>query len=126
MTASGKMSDVGDPIAEPKIMPVVRIHLQAGIFRELDMYLMRAEAQAQEGDEANGGNEAGKRGAHPPMSASMLPWSHKHPWAMPPRIFSNRASSFHTGGLSPNPVSLKLPANHAKMELPALPPPEAN
>jgi hypothetical protein len=94
-----RVSDVGDPVAVPQSMPVVRIKLQAGLYKRLAVAAGQ-QAQGKQGSGAGGaeGDADGPGSGSGPAAygSSLLPWSSRGPWGVAPRIHGTAASTFHT------------------------------
>ena len=94
VTDSERTSPEGDPIAVPKALPCVCIHLQAGLYRAK---AGKGKAGDKAGDaeksEDSGIDGKGGRGGR---GSSLLPWSKRTAWGIAPRIHGTKASSFHS------------------------------
>ena len=103
VTDKQRVSDVGDPVAVPQSMPVVRIKLQAGLYKRHAV----AAGQQASGKQGSGAGGAGGGGdgaadgsgfaAYGAAGSSLLPRSKRGPWGVAPRIHGMAASTFHTG-----------------------------
>ena len=104
VTDPQRVSDVGDPVAVPQSMPVVRIKLQAGLYKRLAVAAGQ-QASGKQGSGAGGagsGSDGAADGSGSGFSAygqagsSLLPWSKRGPWGVAPRIHGCAASTFHS------------------------------